>query len=222
MKNSATRTYLYADESGNFDFSRNARATRFFLLTTVVINDHTVESELLELRRELAWEGVELRGGFHATTDKQSVRDRVFEIISRHDFRIDATILEKRKASPAIRSTNVLFYKQAWFYHMKYVAPRVVSASGELMVVAASLGNKREQATYLAEIQDALNQTSPTTDAKSAMWPATSDPCLQVADYCSWAIQRKWELSDERSYKLLQDKIASEFDLFQLESAVYY
>ena len=100
------RTYIYADESGNFDFSRNAGATRYFLLTTVVINDHSVESELLELRRELAWEGVEIRRGFHGSEDNQQVRNKVFSILSEHDFRIDSTILEKQKAHPDIRMTG--------------------------------------------------------------------------------------------------------------------
>lgn len=216
------RTYIYADESGNFDFSRNAGATRYFLLTTVVINDHSIEPELLELRRGLAWEGVALSGGFHATTDKQRVRNRVFDILRRHDFRIDTTILDKRKAEPQIRSTDLQFYKQAWFHHMQYVAPRVVSSQDELLVVAASIGNKREQNAYLSAIQDVLNQTSPTNATRAEMWGADSDPCLQVADYCSWAIQRKWERSDLRSYQLVQDKIESEFDLFQPESTVYY
>ena len=31
-----------------------------------------------------------------------------------------------------------------------------------------------------------------------------------VADYCTWAIQRKWERDDNRSQILLQDKIFSE------------
>ena len=216
------RTYIYADESGNFDFSRNVGATRYFLLTTVVIDDHSVESELLELRRELAWEGVELRDGFHATTDKQRVPDRVFSILNRHDFRVDSTILEKRKATPEIRSTDLMFYKQAWFYHLKYVAPRVTSASDELLVVAASIGNKRERASYLAEIQDAVHQTSPAKATKSAMWSAASDTCLQIADYCSWAIYRKWESSDTRSYQLIQDKIASELETFRFGETVYY
>ena len=94
------RTYIYADESGNFDFSRNVGATRYFLLTTVVIDDHSVESELLELRRELAWEGVELRDGFHATTDKQRVPDRVFSILNRHDSRVGSTILWRSAKQP--------------------------------------------------------------------------------------------------------------------------
>ena len=222
MTSSGMRTYLYADESGNFDFSRNVGATRYFLLTTVVINDHSVESELLELRRELAWEGVELGDGFHATTDKQRVRDRVFEILKRHEFRVDATILEKRKAQPSIRSTNERFYKHAWLFHMRYLARRVNASGEQLMVVAASLGNRKEQTTHLYDIQDVMSQTVFTSNRKVAMWPAASDPCLQVADYCAWAIQRKWERSDTRSYDLIKDKITSERDFFSSGTVLYY
>ena len=105
---------------------------------------------------------------------------------------------------------------------MNYVASRVSSASDELLVVAASIGNRREQAAYLTEVRDVMNQTSPTTDVKVAMWPASSDPCLQVADYCSWAIFRKWERSDASLYELIHDKIASEHDLFEEGDTYYY
>ncbi len=37
-----------------------------------------------------------------------------------------------------------------------------------------------------------------------------SEPCLVVADYCTWAIQRRWEREDPRSHMLLADKIRSE------------
>jgi hypothetical protein len=37
-----------------------------------------------------------------------------------------------------------------------------------------------------------------------------SEPCLVVADYCTWAIQRKWERDDQRSHELIAGKIASE------------
>jgi hypothetical protein len=40
-----------------------------------------------------------------------------------------------------------------------------------------------------------------------------SEPCLVVADYCTWAIQRKWERHDARSQSLLHDKIASETEI---------
>ena len=65
------RVYVYGDESGNFDFGDQEGASRYFILTTVVVRDHAIESDLLELRRELVWEGEPLGGGFHATDDKR-------------------------------------------------------------------------------------------------------------------------------------------------------
>ena len=214
--------YIYADESGNFDFSPRNGASRFFLLTTVVINDHAIEPDLLELRRQLAWDGLSLTGGFHASEDNQIVRNRVFGILGKHDFRIDTTVIEKRKAEPQIRATDMQFYKFAWFSHMRQVAPRVVSPSDSLLVVAASIGNRREQAALISDLQDVMNQTSPTSTVKTAMWQATSDPCLQVADYCSWAIFRKWERSDTRAYEIIADKIGLENDLFSSGNTFYY
>jgi hypothetical protein len=39
-----------------------------------------------------------------------------------------------------------------------------------------------------------------------------SEPCLVVADYCTWAIQRRWEWGDDRSYRLIADNVASEVE----------
>ena len=217
------RKYVYADEAGNFDFSNGRGATRHFVLTTVSFDDHSVANQLDELRRELAWDRPdEALGFFHATEDKQTVRDAVFEVIRGYDFRVDATILEKRKALPKFHNDELAFYKLAWFYHMKFVAPKIVRPGDELFVVAASIGIKRKREAFRGAIQDALGQVSPTTDFRCAMWAAVSDMSLQVADYCAWAIQRKWERSDLRAYSIIEGKVESEYDLFGSRSQAFY
>lgn len=40
-----------------------------------------------------------------------------------------------------------------------------------------------------------------------------SEPCLVVADYCTWAIQRRWERNDGRSHALIATKISSEVEV---------
>lgn len=52
--------------------------------------------------------------------------------------------------------------------------------------------------------------------------PASADPCLQVADYCAWAIQRKWERDDPRSYDLISDRITYEYDLWSHGNTHHY
>jgi hypothetical protein len=48
--------YVFADEAGNFDFSSNPGASRYFILTTVTLSgDCSLGDDLMRLRRELAW-----------------------------------------------------------------------------------------------------------------------------------------------------------------------
>ena len=217
------RKYIYADESGNFDFSLRPDASRMFVLTTALIEDHSIETDLLELRRDLAWGGLDLGfKGFHATNDTRYVRRRVFDVLSGHDFIVDATILEKRKADPEIRPTDSRFYQYAWFYHMRGVAPMTASGSDELMVAASSIGTGRRRREFFNAVKDVMEQTSRATINVPVMWPAESTPCLQVADYCSWAIFRKWEYADVSWYNSIRDKIRTEFDLFRMEKRHFY
>ena len=146
----------------------------------------------------------------------------MFEVLGRHDLRIDTTILEKSKARPHIRESEELFYKYAWYYHMRSLAPKVASHPDELMVIAASIGTKRKLRDFRYAVEDVMEQTSPTREMRVDMWQAAVDPCLQVADYCCWAIQRKWEMGDNRSYDLIRDKIQSEYDLFRRGRTNYY
>jgi hypothetical protein len=173
------------------------------------------------LRRELAWEGHGLDAAFHATEDKQVVRDRVFELIDAADLRIDATILDKRKAHPKYADDPEAFYKLAWYLHLKYVAPRISRRDDQLMVVAATLGTRKRRKAVRESLTDVVQQTT-RCRWQLAQWPAESDPCLQVADYCTWAIQRRHERADPRSYNLIKDKIESEFEPFAHGEKLYY
>lgn len=212
--------YVFADEAGNFDFSSQPGASRYFILTTVTTHDPGLGDRVLSLRRDLAWRGVNLDRALHATTELQDVRDEVFELLGGFEFRVDATIFEKRKALPRLYE-EARFYQMVWWLHFKFVAPKIVRAGDRLLVTAASLGTKKKRADFHHAISRVASQVVP-VEHRVAFWPAESDPCLQVADYCTWAIQRKWELGDERSHVLIADKIRSEFDVWGIGPTNYY
>lgn len=216
------RLFIFADECGNFDFSHGPDASKYFILATVTATDCAVGRALLDLRRELAWEGLGLGTEFHASTDTQAIRDRVFATIAPFDFRIDATILEKEKAVPSLRASDEQFYKLAWDIHMRHLAPRIVASDDELLVVGASMGTRKRRSLFHAAIRDVVEQVSPTTSFRVASWDGASDPCLQVADYCAWAVQRKWERNDARSHVLIASKIASEVAPWETRTERYY
>jgi hypothetical protein len=216
------RTHVFADESGNFDFRRKPGASRYFILTTITCDSGAVGDALLSLRREMAWDGLGLTSEFHATTDAQEVRNRVFAAIAPHPFRIDATILEKSKAQPRVRETDERFYRTAWHLHFKHIARRIAGPRDELLVVSASLGTKKKRAAMHEAVDAVVRQVTPTTRFRTASWSAHSEPCLQVADYCCRALQRKWETGDTRSYDLIRPKLVTEFDAFAVGPTHYY
>lgn len=217
-----SRAHLYADEAGCFAFKRGPNVSNYFTICTVMIEDHGISDDLLALRRDLAWKQMPLSDYFHATTDRQSIRDRVFEIISRHKIRIDATLLEKPKANPSIRTSDEKFYRYAWLYHFRYIVNDIMRDKTELLVCAASIGKAKKKAAFTSAVNDVVSQHMSRHEWRTFFAQAMSDPCLQVADYCAWAIQRKWERNDLRSYNLIAKFIATEFDLFERGSTLYY
>ena len=215
------RVHIFADEAGDFEFSRNRNVSRYFILCTVTMASCQVAEALLALRRQLAWDGLELGEYFHASTDKQAVRDQVFALITNHEFSVQATVMEKSKAQPQVRVSRPRFYKYGWLYHFRHGTRPQLTCTTELLVTTASIGTKKERISFTRAVNDVMNQTA-RIDWKTDFCPASADPCLQVADYCAWAIQRKWEREDSRSYDLISDRITYEYDLWSRGDTHYY
>lgn len=97
-----------------------------------------------------------------------------------------------------------------------------LDASDGLFVAASSLGTKKARGALHTAVDDVVRQLSPCRSHRVAFWPADSDPCLQVADYCTWAIQRKWERDDDRSHLLIAPKLRSEYDVWKSGEVHYY
>lgn len=217
------RIYVFADEAGNFDFNTKSGASTWFILGSVTLEDPATGDRLLALRRELAWQGVALESSFHATEDLQIVRDEVFRLLQQEEFRIDYTAVEKRKTIPRLQADKERFYKQAWFMHFRYVARGIADWDDELLVVAASLGTRKRRRAMRVALEDVVDQSARFCRSyQAAFWPAESDPCLQVADYVTWAAQRKYERGDTKSYELIADKISTEFRPFDAGNTYYY
>jgi hypothetical protein len=152
------RLHIFADASGNFDFSAKKDASRFFILTAATLADCSeANAQLSALRHQLASEGRDHAGPFHAAHAPGPIRDRVFDLIDGLQVRVDAVVLEKAKAMPHIRATDERFDQHAWLYLMKYMGRRL--SCDEPVVVAASIGNKKKKRTAFYEaVRDVMNQ----------------------------------------------------------------
>ena len=203
-------------------FNRNANVSRYFIICTVSTNSLDAGHALHDLRHDLIAEGVELGDYFHATTDKQMVRDRVYETILKHDWHIQATICEKAKAQPQVTVSKARFYKVPWYYHLKHGLAQHIPANSHLIVTAASIGNKKERSTYVSGLDDVVKQNVRGSTYCVDFRPCMADCWLQIADYSAWAIQRKWETGDTRSYDMIRARITYEYDIWRHGRKLYY
>jgi hypothetical protein len=202
--------YLFGDEAGNFDFSAAPGASRYFILTTVTMGDWQAGDRIQALRRRLAWQGVHLGAVLHASEDPQAVRDEVFHTLERCRLRIDATINDKTTAPDRLRNAHGL-YRHAWHEHFGRIARDIAQPGDRLLAIASDLGTRKRRGAFHLAVDDAVRSAARCSH-RVAFWPNMSEPCLVVADYCTWAIQRKWERGDRRSYELIATNIASEVE----------
>ena len=215
--------FIYADEAGCFTFNRNNNVSKYFIIATVDMPDWQAPSIALhKLRHDLIEQDHEVGDYFHATTDSQAVRDAVFAEIVKHPFSVQATICEKAKAQPHITASKSQFYKMPWYFHCKIgLVPRIASAT-KVVVTAASLGTKKEKLTFVNALNDVMGQNFGGKRHVVDFRPCQADPCMQIADYCAWAIQRKWERNDLRSYILIKERVTREYDLWKHGRNLYY
>lgn len=101
------------------------------------------------------------------------------------------------------------------------LVPRMGSAF-KVVLTAASLGTKKEKLAFTKGLGDVMAQNMGSKEYMVDFRPCQNDPCMQIADYCAWTIQRKLERNDLRSYNLISDRITREYDLRGHGAKSYY
>lgn len=215
--------YVFLDEGGNLDFS--ATGSSFFTVSAVTLKrPFPWQAELAALKYELIETGLDVEY-FHASEDRQPVRDRVFAIIQRvlPELRIDSLIVEKRKTGPALRPVEQ-FYPRMLGYLLRYLVNDVdASAYSEIVVVTDALPVERKRRAVEKTVKITLAKMLPAGTRYRVLHHASKSSFeLQVADYCNWAVFRKWERGDSRSYDLVRPAVRSEYDIFQSGTKLYY
>lgn len=220
---SKNRLYVFLDEAGDFNFS--ASGTKHFILTSVTsVRPFGWDTSLLNLKYNLLEHGENIEY-FHASEDRQIIRDQVFSVTVSHlsEFTLDCLIVEKRKTAPTLRLEEK-FYPRMLGYLLQYVLEtRNLQEYAEVIVITDSLPIKRKREAVEKGIKQTLSDRLP-AGARYKILHHASKSCLslQIADYCNWAVFRKWERGDLRSYGLIKDAMRSEFDIFRNGTQYFY
>jgi len=211
--------YIFLDESGNMDFS--GRGTKYFTMTSVSkIRPFVIAPLLDNLKYDLIEIGLDLEY-FHAAEDQQHVRNRVFDLIEQNlgCLQIDTLVVEKARISPLLRD-DLAFYPTMLGALLRVVLQdRLVGQfdlreASEVLVITDSLPIQRKRRAVEKAVKTTLKSLLPPECRYRIMHHASKSIFgLQIADYCNWAIFRKYEREDVRAYERIARAIHRLWDI---------
>lgn len=216
--------YVFIDISGNYAFSE--KGTAYIVITSVMCTDICAGVlELYSLKHKIISEGVDIEY-FHATEDRQAVRDVVFNIITElKDIRIDSIIVEKRKTASKIRPLKI-FYPKMIGNLLKYpFDPRGINVSNfdKVFIFMDREGSQAsERDALIKAVKLSLARHLGKVPYVICMHSSVSHYYLQIVDYCSWAIYIKHERGECRPYNKVKNLVHSEFRIFEDGSINWY
>ena len=225
--------FIFIDESGNFDFS--PKGTKYFVISAVSTMNPLGKERLEEIKYDLIKNGNDLEY-FHAAEDKQSVRDLVYGFIEKmEDIEIDSVIIQKNKVNPSLyvsekkkmskKEKGYKLYIIALRTLLKYIFKRYKTSENinQVIIVLSSIFNTNKQYLIKMIIKKYLKQEFP-KPFFLYFHECRADKNTQIADYCSWAIYKKWTDREIRPYNSIIKKgnPRSEFDVFGIGENIYY
>ena len=208
--------YLFLDEAGNLDFSKNG--TKYFVLGGITKErPFHAYKELTELKYDLVERGMGLEY-FHAAEDNQSTRNQVFDIIEKNlaGVAVDSIIVEKQKVDAALCDEERFYPKVLGTLLREILRHYPLAEFAEVIVFTDNLPVQRKRAAVEKGVKMTLAAMLPATVRYRVLHHASkSNMDLQIADYCTWAIYRKWNRQDARSFQRVQAAVRREWDVLQ-------
>jgi hypothetical protein len=132
-------------------------------------------------------------------------------------------VVEKRKTGPALRPAEA-FYPRMLGYLLRYILEQHdLKLFREIIVFTDRLPVQKKKDAIEKAVKTTLAGVLPSTVRYRLLHHDSKSNCdLQIADYCTWAIYRKWNGGDLRSYHHIQPAVRSEFDIFRSGTRLYY
>ena len=208
--------YIFLDESGDLGFDFQHRKTsRFFVVTCLFAQKkRPLEKILRRVHLGLKRKYRKRTGVLHCFRERPITRKRLLRQLANEEVIIMAIYLNKVKVYTHLKNEKTLLYN----YVTNILLDRIFKRGAILTSDVSLIASKRETnrflnqnfRVYLSRQLKNYHQVDLTVEIKAVH----EEKCLQVVDFVSWAIFRKYEYNDSSYYNLIKNKIVEENPLF--------
>lgn len=212
--------FVFVDESGNLDFSPNG--TAYYVLAAVATTDPLFSaSELQKLKYEYLKNGDMDIEFFHASEDRQFVRDRVISTIKGLQDKIHVHYIhaQKNKTNPALQNPAA-FYAKLGSVLSKFIIQYKSEGFSKVIIIFDKCLRGKEQKAFLKEVKPELKQLG--KPYQIYFHRTLSDFNGQIADYFAWSKYVFLEREEKRPSTSMLNIEQTDFDLFSRGKKEYY
>ncbi len=209
------RVYIFLDESGNLDFG--PRGTKYFVLTAVSMKRPFVMNQALDdYKYDCIESGVDI-DHFHCYNDSKRVRRIVFDLIMGDPDAIDIDCLVIEKSAIAAELQIATHFYPMMFGQVMNLAiqqiPQDIDSAGEVVVISDTVPINKGRRAVEKSVQTVLASAFPKVQHRILHHQSRSHYGLQIADYCSWSIFRKWAVGDSSWFDQIEPLIRNELTI---------
>jgi hypothetical protein len=214
--------YIFVDEAGDMDFSTNG--SKYYMFNFLVKQrPFKVHEKVANYRYSLLERNLDELGGrrldieyFHAHNDNKYIKDALFSTISTFDknsVKVYSYILEKPKVNPQKREEKEHFYIDNLNYSIQRLLAKL-QIDKNFIIITDRLPvqkNKKKQVGALKKgIKKYIKDRNLDIRYDIFHHASASSTNLQIVDYISWAIFRKYERGEDGYYNKIKAYILDE------------
>lgn len=237
MTKSKNTTYFFVDESGDPIFFNQkgeclldkGLVSPILVLGFITTNSpSTLRHELLKLKEEVIADEylqaipslTKTKIAFHAKDDAPEIREKVFKLLKKLDFKAEFVVARKRLDVFIKRhkKDEDIFYNEI----VSRLFERKLHKQNNV-IYFSKRGNKSKQKHLESAIQTALinyekkSNTKIEVDTKILIQVPSDEPCLQIIDYMNWIVQRAFIRQEMRYFDYLKEKISFVCDIYDFD-----
>ena len=199
-------TRIYLDESGDLSFDFTKKGTSKFFIITVLISENKVLLDRLikKINLEVAHmsKGKSTPNMLHASKQSDKIRLRLLNELKTKDVQIDYICVDKKKNLKYLVEDKHNLYLDLTISLIEKVLPKYISSDKILLTASRRETSKDLNRKFINGIEVYFDN-----EISVEIQIPQNEKGLQIVDFCSWSIFRKYEFGDDSFYEIFKEKI---------------
>jgi hypothetical protein len=214
--------YIFVDEAGDMDFS--IKGSKYYMFNFLVkkrpfnLHEYISSYRYSLLERNLdPLNGTRLDiEAFHAHKDNKYIKEELFNIIStfnKESIQVYSYILEKPKVEPKKRKEKDRFYIDNLNYSIQRLLDKL-EIDSNFIIITDRLPVQKNKSKQIGALKKGIKEYIKINSLKIRYdifhHASASSANLQIVDYISWAVFRKYERDEDNYYNRIKNYILDE------------